>query len=67
MKDWIDCKDKLPNVDGDYIVSINCVDCTVFILSYSCYSKTWYDDYSFQTLGVTHWMPLPEPPKTRTI
>ena len=60
MKDWIDCKDKLPDVSNDYIVS---VDCTVFTLSYSCYSKTWYDEYSFQTLGVTHWMPLPEPPQ----
>ena len=59
-QNWIDCKDKLPEIGSEYIVS---VDCAVFTLAYSCYSKTWVGDDGDVFMGVTHWMPLPEPPQ----
>ena len=59
MKDWIDCRDKLPEVSGQYIVNI---DGIVFTLDYSFYSSIWIDEDDV-FMGITHWMPLPEPPQ----
>ena len=61
---WISCKDKMPE-DG------------VNVLIYAgnrMISLAWYDkdmgyfyicdsDYKYNSLDVTHWQPLPEPPK----
>lgn len=61
---WISCKDKMPD-DG------------VNVLIYAgnrMISLAWYDkdmgyfyicdsDYKYSSLDVTHWQPLPEPPK----
>jgi hypothetical protein len=61
---WISCKDKMPD-DG------------VNVLIYAgnrMISLAWYDkdmgyfyicdsDYKYNSLDVTHWQPLPEPPK----
>ena len=60
MKDWIDCRDKLPEVSGEYIVN---VDGAVFTLDYSVHRNIWVGDDYNSFMGVTHWMPLPEPPK----
>lgn len=64
VNQWISCKDKMPD-DG------------VNVLIYTgnrMISLAWYDidmgyfyicdsDYKYNSLDVTHWQPLPEPPK----
>ena len=61
---WISCKEKMPD-DG------------INVLIYAgnrMISLAWYDkdmgyfyicdsDYKYNSLDVTHWQPLPEPPK----
>jgi hypothetical protein len=59
VQEWISVKDRLPEKDGIYL---------------TCNKKKEYEFHFFQTGkrmwpavwaedGVTHWMPLPEPPK----
>ena len=60
MKDWIYCKDKLPEVSGEYIVN---VDGAVMELTYLKHRDLWAGDDGDVYMGVTHWMPLPEPPQ----
>lgn len=62
---WISVKDRLPETDGEYIVYITsddgekCVTCDHWVKSSH---ERWF---LFDDAGavVTHWMPLPEPPK----
>ena len=72
LNEWISVKDKLPEKDGNYIVTACDEGCsagegiwhsTVVVVA-ECYkgSWTWYDEYSLEGI-VTHWMPLPNPPK----
>lgn len=72
---WISVKDRLPDVAGMYIVTA-CdewcshgegiwYDTVVVVAEYSGGCWNWNDngtDYDINDL-VTHWMPLPEPPK----
>lgn len=72
---WISVKDRLPDVAGMYIVTA-CdewcshgegiwYDTVVVVAEYSSGCWNWNDngtDYDIDDL-VTHWMPLPEPPK----
>ena len=55
---WISVADKLPDEDGKYIVCTakNSVYCT----KYYAGSKNFGAN---STSHITHWMPLPEPPK----
>ena len=70
MGDWISVEDSLPEVPDCYLVfrrnfyGMSCGQITV------CYwdGNNWFDNYhacSGQELyeSVSHWMPLPEPPK----
>lgn len=75
---WISVKDRLPDVAGMYIVTA-CdewcshgegiwYDTVVVVAEYSSGCWNWNDngtDYDIDDL-VTHWMPLPEPPKGDT-
>lgn len=65
MSEWIKCSDRLPE---------NGIPCLVFapeydvdgysIATYTNGRKKWTDNhFTFITEYVTHWMPLPEPPK----
>ena len=67
---WISVKDRLPEADFEeyfrinseyphYLVKIR-EGVTACILDYN--GKEWVDDY-YTPYTVTHWMPLPEPPK----
>jgi hypothetical protein len=48
-QEWISVEDRLPE-EGEHILV--------------CYSDGWIcDQYTPFDDGVTHWMPLPEPPK----
>lgn len=72
---WISVKDRLPDVADKYIVTA-CdewcshgegiwYDTVVVVAEYSGGCWNWNDngtDYDIDDL-VTHWMPLPEPPK----
>ena len=66
MSEWISVKDRLPEKDDTYLVYIvaNNVpkDKGITTLRYTNLSKRFiYEDVYLFT--VTHWMPLPEPPK----
>ena len=50
VQEWISVKDRLPEKIGEHILV--------------CYSDGWVcDQYTPVDAGVTHWMPLPQPPK----
>ena len=74
MSKWIDARDfKTPPPDGDEVLV--CTECGAIVVYhfgkavFSRGSKKLYDweiyidgEWSI-TMSVTHWMPLPEPPK----
>ena len=59
--DWISVKDRLPEKRGDYLIYNT--DGIVWPYWYNPEDKRWYDNCGYLTESVTHWMPLPEPPK----
>jgi len=58
MSEWISVKDRLPDVTGDYTVyNPRSVYMTI-------YTATWFNGEWNNSNGfITHWMPLPAPPK----
>ena len=61
---WISVKDRLPEKNGAYLVF--CDGESVFSAFYERGREhsEWTDDYEeYCDLDVSHWMPLPEPPK----
>lgn len=58
---WISTKDRMPE-EGEWVI-INTIDREVFEAFFE--SGYWENDNSFwaKPNDVTHWMPLPEPPK----
>lgn len=66
--EWISVKDRLPRSVGSYLVVYTDEDnqsAVVTICAYAYFDDTkmswkipWWDERS-----ITHWMPLPEPPK----
>lgn len=60
VQDWVDVKDRLPDVGFDVLFMGENKCCCV-----GTYSDTYRDFFSgqFPVKGVTHWMPLPKPPK----
>ena len=72
---WISVNDRLPEEDDNYIVTACDEGCSagegiwystvVVVAEYYKGSWTWYEggsEYSLEGI-VTHWMPLPNPPK----
>lgn len=69
---WISVKDRLPSKDGNSSISCLCWDSyhhQIRVLCYNehhgCWDDESGDDYYTDAIGgkVTHWMPLPNPPK----
>lgn len=63
---WISVKDSTPKLDGefsDYVLVWNGKDQAIGYYNDLHYWMTHSDEYSDS--GITHWMPLPEPPKPR--
>ena len=61
MTDWISVQEKLPPEYGKYLVVYRILDSTsVDIMIYDTVQKQWLNH---QDGVVTHWVPLPEPPK----
>lgn len=62
--EWIKCSDKLPYKDNN-----SSIYCLVVVRPYNEYHKCWNledgDDHYTTAIGgrITHWMPLPLPPK----
>ena len=52
MAEWISVYDRLPDKTGCYLVVLH----GIVSVCYFCKG-------SFQSDVITHWMPLPEPPK----
>ena len=70
MQKWISVTERLPEKDGEYLVRLG--DKSIFNAEYESkfgsfgywLSIMWDEDADwFPYVGVTHWMPLPEPPK----
>ena len=76
VQEWISVKDRLPEESGNYIVCCDDSSCSygegiwyssdvVVVSEYYEGSWIWYvgdTEWSLENI-VTHWMPLPEPPK----
>lgn len=61
--EWIPVTERLPEKDGWYLVSDGFISWTAMFLG----EKTvWAGNFKFGLTGITHWMPLPEPPKEET-
>ena len=58
--EWISVEDRLPDVGCDVLFTCRSKEYGV-----GAYSDTYKDFFMghFPVKGVTHWMPLPEPPK----
>jgi hypothetical protein len=57
---WISVKERLPEYTP--MVLANCVD-GYELAYYGNYGNKWTNTLGTETLNVTHWMPLPKPPK----
>ena len=71
---WIPCSERLPEADGSYLVANNATGwVNVYNFSkvknfpdFGPKGNVWWklgDDWYPRTTSITHWMPLPEPPK----
>lgn len=60
MSEWISAEDRLPDDDGWYLV-YKFKQVSVAEWCESC----WYNerDLPIDDVAISHWMPLPEPPK----
>ena len=64
VQEWISVKDRLPEEKSNYIVHYKHAYCNND--GYWAIGSCFYDGSKFQmdwAYTVTHWMPLPEPPK----
>lgn len=64
---WISCAERLPVRDGSYLI---CTDRGTVFTSHFYRAKTFLDGHTRKAswskrgvTSVTHWMPLPQPPK----
>ena len=65
MAEWVSVADRLPEPETEVLARCRYKDAWHIL---ACYvSKRWYDQWytivAGQWVKVTHWMPLPEPPK----
>ncbi len=61
VQEWIPVTEMLPSIDETILVYDGDVDTGIF---YKGAFQTFDENgYPFEISGVTHWMPLPEPPK----
>ena len=66
MSEWISVKDRLPEHDEKVIAYYGFGDCNLrFVSTLDYYAHDPNPHWQHESTGliVTHWMPLPEPPK----
>ena len=64
MQEWISVKDRLPEESGMYIVTANDGHAQrVSFVQWQKKNRMWNLTEARSYWRVTHWMPLPEPPK----
>lgn len=70
MSEWISVKDRLPEGEEDVLVHLTSKELVVgaFMTALIHDERFWVlsrggDFYACPQFGVTHWMPLPEPPE----
>jgi hypothetical protein len=69
--EWISVNDRLPEKDGNSSIMCLVYDtwhhivCRPYNEHHNCWDDEDMDDYYTDAVGgnITHWMPLPEPPK----
>jgi len=62
---WIPVTERLPEENGNYLVAVKCPR-GKWVEICACDGRDWVsvDEYAeYATKWVTHWMPLPQPPK----
>ena len=57
---WIPVTERLPEDDDDVLIMSSG---SISMGYYSVYNEYWADYINVYNSDVTHWMPLPEPPK----
>ena len=66
MAEWISVKERLPGSHDTVLIAVGGTNGTAFIevgywsIACSCWR---YDATGYEAKSVTHWMPLPKPPK----
>ena len=67
MSEWIRVKDKLPEPETEVLVYRGNHFGDIMNVYTYLGNGEWEDDYGYwartEDDGITHWMPLPEPPK----
>lgn len=67
MSEWIRCSERMPEANEDVLVVINPGDYQSIHIGYMYNEGDWMIDgefwYEEGDPSITHWMPLPEPPK----
>lgn len=64
--EWISVEERLPGVTGNYICCVKDRNGNLWTIPvcWSLEMKTWFGKLGEIKNSVTHWMPLPEPPKS---
>lgn len=67
MSEWINVKDKLPEINKEVLIYRGSyIGVPMSIYTYLGHDE-WEDEYGYWTRaddeGITHWMPLPKPPR----
>lgn len=60
---WVDAKKRLPKEEGRYIIYAKAVKKNGITIAYYYPEMGWWLVASSNIKGITHWMPLPKPPK----
>lgn len=65
---WVSVEERLPDDRGDFITKIHCDNGDwIEVNTFDYMEKEWWHDAIDHTVEatkfVTHWMPIPEPPK----
>ena len=67
--EWISVDDKLPPMDTEVLVEVSghrgpCWRNNHNLVAYLACNGDWIEErHGWNSINVTHWMPLPDPPK----
>ncbi len=63
MSEWIKCSERMPDIYGKVVIIQSGFYCDPFVVRYN--GNDMFDELGnvYPIEIVSHWMPLPEPPK----